>query len=63
MLNEGNAYGDICYNVEQLKEVIEKNCVKTQSEKYKLRYQQLVEFHDGHNTDRLIAQLKEENIL
>lgn len=63
MLNKDNVFGDICYNVNDLKNNLDRNYNESQLEIYKERYNKLVEFHDGKNTDRLIKLLIKERIL
>lgn len=63
MISEGDAFGDVCYNQEQLSEKFVKNYKNKQSEKYVNRYKQIVEFDDGKNTERLISLLKKDGII
>lgn len=63
MLNKENCFGDICYDSKQLEEAIAENYLHPQKRLYLDRYNQLVEFHDGKNTERLINRLKEERII
>lgn len=63
MLDEEHRFGDVCHNVRDLKKVWEKNIHENQSKEYVERYQELVTFHDGENTSRLIAMLKKDEIL
>lgn len=63
MLNEENAFGDICYNSEQLQAHIERNVSQLQSKTYKERYRQIVSFHDQQNTKRLLQFLKKDGLI
>ena len=63
MLNDKNAFGDISYEFEDLGKLIKDNYLKPQSKKYQNRYHKIVEFHDNHNTDRLIEYLKRDHII
>lgn len=63
MLNKDNVFGDICYNKEELSKVINQNYSSCQNSIYLTRYNQLVDFHDGKNTERLIQVLMDEKIL
>jgi CDP-glycerol glycerophosphotransferase (TagB/SpsB family) len=63
MLNEQNVYGDYFCNTDGLSKSIEQNYYNEQSEEYKQRYSQIVEFHDGKNTDRLIKALQKDGII
>ena len=63
MLNEENVYGDFFYSTDGLSESIKENYSGAQKDEYKERYSKIVEFHDGKNTERLIAALKEDDII
>ncbi len=63
MLNEENAFGDICMNPKDLADCIVNNLKNGQDPVYKRNYQEIVAFHDGKNTERLIEQLKKDEIL
>lgn len=63
MLNKQNVFGDVSYDFSDLKELIRNNYQKPQSKKYQNRYKKIVEYHDNHNTDRLIKHLKKDGII
>ena len=63
MINKTNAFGDICFNTEELKKVLAENYNKPQKSKYINRYKKIVEFDDNKNTSRLIIKLKKDNII
>lgn len=63
MLNEGNVYGDYFYNEAGLTEAIRNNYNNPQTTENKKRYERLVDFHDGKNTERLIDLLKKDGII
>lgn len=63
MLNETNVFGDVCYKKEDLEKVIEKNYVDGQTPQHRDNYQQIVEFNDGKNTERLIDMLIKDEII
>ena len=63
MINEYNVFGDVCYNADQLASCIRKNYEEGQSPLYKRRYGNIVAFHDGRNTQRIIGKLKEDGII
>lgn len=63
MLNEENVYGDYFYSTDGLTQSIEYNYYNSQREEYKNRYSQLVTYHDGCNTQRLIDFLKKDKII
>ncbi|MGX8852696.1 CDP-glycerol glycerophosphotransferase family protein [Amedibacillus sp. YH-ame10] len=63
MLNEENVFGDICYDAGNLKRILAKNLQDSQVLEYVERYQHLVTYHDGHNTQRLIEFMKKDGII
>ena len=63
MLNEENAYGDICYCAKDLTKVISMNYNEKQTHEYQHKYSKLVDYHDGRNTERLIQLLRKDGIL
>ena len=63
MIDEVTAPGDVCRDTESLREAIERAYANGQSSEYVHRYRQIVEFHDGHNADRLIEMMKEDEII
>ena len=63
MINEYNTFGDVCYDHQQLTRAVVRNYREGQDPLYVRRYGNLVSFHDGHNTDRIIRKLKEDQIL
>lgn len=63
MLTEDLAFGDVCMNSEQLAESIRCNYDAPQSEEYINRYRQIVEFHDGKNTERFVTMAKKDGLL
>jgi hypothetical protein len=63
MLNEQNAFGEVCYTPEELREAISKAYSPEQDTEFKHRYSDLVEYHDGKNTQRLIKALYDQGIL
>lgn len=63
MLNKDNVFGDICYCKEDITHVLDDNYNYSQKEIYKERYNHLVQFHDGKNTERLIQYLQKEKII
>lgn len=63
MLNKSNVFGDVCYNKENLKKIIEDNYNNKQKEKYAKRYKKIVEFSDNKNSDRLIKKLIKDDII
>ena len=63
MLNEKNVFGKVCYNAEDLSEVVENEYTKGQSKSNIKKYQEIVNFNDNKNTDRLIKMLKDDKII
>lgn len=63
MLDEGNSYGDICMNSEDLTAVFEKNYCNPQDQRYIERYKALVTYNDGCNTERLIECLRQDHLI
>lgn len=63
MLNEKNVFGDISFDYKDISSLVKKNYLKPQSEEYKKRYKQIVEFDDNKNTDRLINCLKKDKFI
>ena len=63
MLNEDNVFGDYIYDYNSLKDRIENNYLKPQTEKNIERYSKIVEFHDNKNTERLIEYLKRDKFI
>jgi CDP-glycerol glycerophosphotransferase (TagB/SpsB family) len=63
MLNKDNVFGDICYNSQELSKSIKDNYQSTQKQIYIERFNKLVDFPEGKNTERLIEKLKEENYI
>lgn len=63
MIDEDSAFGDVCYNKEQLKDSIEKSYGKPQEMEYLNRYRKIVTYHDGKNSERIIELLKKDKVL
>ena len=63
MLNETNVFGDIIYEYGNVGQVVNKNYMKLQQEKYVKAYDKIVEFRDNKNTERLINLLKRDKII
>lgn len=63
MLTEDLAFGDINLDYSQLGQLVSFNYENPQQQKHLENYQQLVNFHDGHNTDRLIELLERDQML
>lgn len=63
MLTEELAFGDVNVDYEELPALIEDNYNSAQKQKHIDNYSKIVNFHDGHNTDRLIEMLIEDKII
>lgn len=63
MLTEDLAFGDVCYSEDELRSCLVSNYEGSQSESHLENYQAIVQFHDGHNVDRLIAMMREDEIV
>lgn len=63
MIDECTAPGFVCYSPTELASVIRKAYECPQSEEFRRRYQEIVSFHDGRNTERLVNALEDEGIL
>ncbi|HHW94865.1 MAG TPA: hypothetical protein GX736_02910 [Mogibacterium sp.] len=63
MLNNENVFGDICMDEEEIRKAIQANYKQKQPQKYVDRYNKIVEFRDGHNTDRIIDCLIKDGII
>ena len=63
MLTKELAFGDVNEDYDLLEELVERNYTQPQQQKYLDNYAQLVNFHDGHNTDRLIKLLEKDKIV
>lgn len=63
MLNHDNIFGKICYNANELSAVIGDAYDSPQDPLFQKRYGELVQFHDGNNTERLIKFLEEDEII
>lgn len=63
MLNEGNVFGEVCMNGDEITKAVKELYDRPQREQDKERYGRLVEFHDEKNSERIIARLKEDKVL
>lgn len=63
LLNEKNTFADICYSIEDLCKMIEKNYNKEQTEENKNKFKKIVSFTDNKNTERLIEMLEKDKII
>lgn len=63
LLNETNAFGEVCMDKGEIRASIERNYGKPQLQENIDKYRKIVEFHDGRNTERIIRQLKKDGII
>ena len=63
MLTEDLAFGNVCRSAGELSEAIKSVYGRPHSDEYEERFSKIVEFHDGHNTDRFIEMIKKDGIL
>ena len=63
MIDEQSAFGDVCWDAVAVTESIKGCYGKPQSPRYLERYQRIVSFHDGKNTDRLIQMMQDDGLL
>jgi CDP-glycerol glycerophosphotransferase (TagB/SpsB family) len=57
MLTEQMAFGEVCSEDSRLPELIVRSYESTQSQEHVQRFRQLVTYHDGQNTKRLVDRL------
>lgn len=63
MLNENNCFGRVCRNEEDMSRAIEEMYGKPQRQEDIDKYRQIVEFHDGRNSERIMEKLIEDGML
>lgn len=63
MLNKTNIFGDICWDSNDLLQIIQQNYLQTRQKHYIDNYNKLNEYHDDKNTDRIIYYLEKENFI
>lgn len=63
MLNEGNVFGPVCMDSEQIRTAVEECYGKPQREEDLKRYGRIVEFHDGRNSERIMDLLIRDGVL
>lgn len=63
MIDEDTAPGFICYKPAEVTSIIGAAYSNPQPQDLIERYRDIVEFHDGHNTQRLVNMMHERNIL
>ena len=63
MLNEDNVFGPVCVDEAGIRQAVEEYYSKPQKADDKTRYNKIVEFHDGRNSERIINHLIEDGVL
>ena len=63
MLTEYNAFGDVTYTPEQLKQAVARGYEQPQTAEHQRKYRRIVAFDDNRNTERIIECLKKDHIL
>lgn len=63
MLNEGNAYGPICYDKNDIRKAFDTCYMKPQKKDYVNKYRKIVEFNDGKNCERTVKELVKDRII
>ena len=63
MLTEDLAFGEVCYRNEDVRDAVVRAYENGQSEKFIENYRQIVTYHDGRNTERLIEMLDRDGII
>lgn len=63
LLNNDNAFGQVCNSEVELRRAINKCYGKNQSKEFIEKYRDIVNFSDGKNSERLIKLLEEDNLI
>ncbi len=63
LLNEENTFAPVAYNQEELTKAFSEVYMKPHSKEMQAKYDKIVQFHDGKNTERLIAMLKKDKLI
>jgi len=63
MLNEGNVFGPVCMDSEDIRRAVEGCYGMPQREEDLTRYRKIVEFHDGKNSERIMNLLIKDGVL
>jgi len=63
MLDEDSAFGEVCQGSAELTRAISVCYGAPQDAEFSQRFRHLVAYHDGHNTERLIAALQADHLL
>ncbi|MBR3200908.1 MAG: CDP-glycerol glycerophosphotransferase family protein [Mogibacterium sp.] len=63
MLNLGNVFGPVAMTGPEITAAVKENYGVPQKQDYIDRYRQIIEFHDGKNTERIIEHLVRDGVL
>lgn len=63
MLTEKLAFGEVCYDVNELRSAIYNGYETEQSSRHMENFREIVEFHDGNNSGRLIEMMKNDGVI
>lgn len=63
MLTDDTAFGPVCRNGSELASTLEELYGSSQPDAYIDRYREIVEFHDGKNTERLLDCLRAKGVI
>ena len=63
MLTEELAFGPVTMNDEERRKAIEETYGKPQKQEYIDNYRQIIEFHDGKNSERIIQHLIKDGVI
>jgi hypothetical protein len=63
MLEEGTAFGPVCYDVAALGDAVASAYDGSQDPEYVRRYDEIVEYRDGGNTRRLIEMMERDHLV
>jgi len=63
MLNLGNVFGPVAMNGADITAAVKENYGAPQRQDYLKKYRQIIEFHDGKNTERIIEHLKQDGVI
>lgn len=63
MLNAENVFGPICMREKEITDAVKSLYGTNQKDEYVNRYRNIIEFHDGKNSERIINHLIEDGVL
>ena len=63
MLEEGTAFGPVCYTADELRQAVLESYQAEQSAEDMRRFKRIVEFADGENTRRVVEALKRDGLI